>query len=39
MNISTITLTLEVYSHVLPAMQKNITEHFEDMIFSKIRSR
>jgi len=32
---STITLTLDVYSHVLPTMQEEATEHLEDMIFSK----
>jgi integrase len=32
---STITLTLDVYSHVLPTMQEQATEHLEDMIFSK----
>jgi integrase len=32
---STVTLTLDVYSHVLPTMQEQATEHLEDMIFSK----
>lgn len=32
---STITLTLDVYSHVLPTMQEKATEHLEEMIFSK----
>ncbi len=32
---STITLTLDVYSHVLPTMQEQATEHLEDMIFRK----
>ena len=32
---STITLTLDVYSHVLPTMQEEATEHLEDLIFSK----
>jgi integrase len=32
---STVTLTLDVYSHVLPTMQQDATEHLEDMIFSK----
>ncbi len=32
---STITLTLDVYSHVLPTMQAEATGHLEDMIFSK----
>ncbi len=35
---STITLTLDVYSHVLPTMQEQATEHLEDMIFSKTGS-
>jgi integrase len=35
---STITLTLDVYSHVLPTMQEQATEHLEDLIFSKTRS-
>ncbi|MGI8545398.1 MAG: tyrosine-type recombinase/integrase [Aridibacter sp.] len=35
---STITLTLDVYSHVLPTMQAEATEHLEDMIFSKTGS-
>lgn len=35
---STIVLTLDVYSHVLPTMQEEATEHLEDMIFRKIRS-
>ena len=30
---STITLTLDVYSHVLPTMQAEATEHLEDIIF------
>ena len=32
---STITLTLDVYSHVLPTMQEQATEHLEAMIFKK----
>ncbi len=36
---STITLTLDVYSHVLPTMQEHATEHLEDMIFSKTGSK
>jgi integrase len=32
---STVVLTLDVYSHVLPTMQQDATEHLEDMIFSK----
>jgi integrase len=32
---STITLTLDVYSHVLPTMQKDATEQLERMIFRK----
>ena len=35
---STITLTLDVYSHVLPTMQAQATEHLEEMIFSKTGS-
>jgi integrase len=35
---STITLTLDVYSHVLPTMQEQATEHLEEMIFSKTGS-
>lgn len=35
---STITLTLDVYSHVLPTMQEHATEHLEDLIFSKTGS-
>ena len=35
---STITLTLDVYSHVLPTMQEKATEHLEEMIFSKTGS-
>ena len=35
---STIVLTLDVYSHVLPTMQEAATEHLEDMIFSKTGS-
>jgi integrase len=31
-----ITLTLDVYSHVLPTMQKDATEQLERMIFRKI---
>lgn len=34
---STITLTLDVYSHVLPTMQEEATEHLEEMIFRKTR--
>jgi len=36
---STITLTLDVYSHVLPTMQEEATEHLEDLIFSKTGSK
>lgn len=36
---STITLTLDVYSHVLPTMQEEATEHLEGLIFSKIGSK
>jgi integrase len=32
---STIVLTLDVYSHVLPTMQQNATEQLEQMIFRK----
>ena len=32
---ATITLTLDVYSHVLPTMQEQATQHLEDMIFPK----
>jgi hypothetical protein len=32
---SSITLTLDVYSHVLPGIQEAATEHLETMIFSK----
>ena len=32
---STVVLTLDVYSHVLPTMQEEATEHLEEMIFSK----
>jgi len=32
---STITLTLDVYSHVLPNMQKDATDQLEQMIFRK----
>lgn len=35
---STITLTLDVYSHVLPTMQAEATEHLEDMIFRQTGS-
>jgi integrase len=35
---STITLTLDVYSHVLPTMQEQATEHLESLIFKKKRS-
>lgn len=35
---STIVLTLDVYSHVLPTMQEEATEHLEDMIFRKTGS-
>jgi len=35
---STIVLTLDVYSHVLPTMQEEATEHLEEMIFSKTGS-
>lgn len=34
---STITLTLDVYSHVLPTMQEQATEYLEDVIFSKTK--
>ncbi len=36
---STITLTLDVYSHVLPTMQQDATDQLEDMIFSKTGSK
>lgn len=36
---STTTLTLDVYSHVLPTLQEKATEHLEDIIFSKTCSR
>lgn len=32
---STIVLTLDVYSHVLPSMQKDATEQLEELIFKK----
>jgi integrase len=32
---ATITLTLDVYSHVLPTMQEAASEQLEAMIFSK----
>lgn len=32
---STIVLTLDVYSHVLPSMQQEATAHLEEMIFRK----
>jgi integrase len=32
---STITLTLDVYSHVLPNMQKDATDQLEQMLFRK----
>ena len=32
---STVVLTLDVYSHVLPTMQQDATDQLEDMIFSK----
>jgi integrase len=32
---STVTLTLDVYSHVLPTMQKDATDQLEQMIFRK----
>ncbi|MGI8638328.1 MAG: site-specific integrase [Pyrinomonadaceae bacterium] len=35
---STIVLTLDVYSHVLPSMQKDATEQLEGMIFRKFGS-
>lgn len=35
---STVVLTLDVYSHVLPTMQEEATEHLEEMIFSKTGS-
>lgn len=34
---STIVLTLDCYSHVLPSMQEAATEHLEGMIFRKQR--
>ena len=36
---STVVLTLDVYSHVLPTMQQDATDHLEDMIFSKTGSK
>lgn len=33
---STVTLTLDVYSHVLPGMQEAASQHLETMIFSKM---
>lgn len=35
---STVVLTLDVYSHVLPTMQAEATEHLEEMIFRKTGS-
>jgi len=35
---STIVLTLDVYSHVLPSMREAATEHLEGMIFRKQRT-
>lgn len=35
---STITLTLDVYSHVLPNMQEEATAQLEDMIFKEIKN-
>ncbi|MGI8494553.1 MAG: tyrosine-type recombinase/integrase [Pyrinomonadaceae bacterium] len=35
---STITLTLDVYSHVLPNMQKDATKRLEQMLYSKNRT-
>ena len=35
---STVVLTLDVYSHVLPTMQQDATDQLEDMIFSKTGS-
>ncbi|HEX8265479.1 MAG TPA: tyrosine-type recombinase/integrase [Pyrinomonadaceae bacterium] len=35
---STVTLTLDVYSHVLPGMQEAASQHLETMIFSKINT-
>lgn len=32
---STVTLTLDVYSHVLPTMQEQATKHLEEIIFRK----
>jgi len=32
---ATVTLTLDVYSHVLPTMQEAATERLEKMLFSK----
>lgn len=32
---STIVLTSDVYSHVLPSMQEAATEHLEEMIFNR----
>lgn len=32
---STVVLTLDVYSHVLPTMQAEATEHLEEMVFSR----
>jgi integrase len=36
---STITLTLDVYSHVLPTMQQDASEQLEAMIFTKSKAR